>query len=314
MAILDSFKPILLSLGPKVLAYRYGWPSHELAKKHLVFELGGCSETGKNLLMNSSILPEVISRIARGISNPQMDLLIFADEAQRLCNSSDQSSVIADLIGFVRGGGIGLKFNFQSTHQLLPQIVSNTATKILGRCGSMSDYVTAGRNMGLNAEQIQWAQMNLEPGLFISQLGEGSWRYPFVFRVPLIKFPKTLPADLYDDNPFPELKTVYASEFDTWGFVPEVSTAAMKPSMFDSEQEFSFCKVVANYPMQASSTYPKLAGISSKTATNVRQQLISRGFIREHTLDSGGRGRSSILLEVLPEGTKAIMEHQEAQI
>jgi DNA-binding MarR family transcriptional regulator len=66
--------------------------------------------------------------------------------------------------------------------------------------------------------------------------------------------------------------------------------------------------------MQASSTYPKLAGISSKTATEVRQQLVSKGFIKEHTVDTGGRGRSSILLEVLPEGIKAITEYQESQI
>ena len=66
--------------------------------------------------------------------------------------------------------------------------------------------------------------------------------------------------------------------------------------------------------MQSSSTYHKLAGMSSKTAKNIRQQLVSKGFIKEHALDSGGRGRSSILLEVLPGGTKAINEQQEVQI
>ena len=313
-AILDSLEPVLLSLGPKVLAYRYGWTTEELVKRHICFELAGLSEMDKNLILNYLILSEFTSRIARGITNPKMSLWICVDEAQRICCSSSQASAIASQIGLVRGTGIGLDLSFQSMDRILPQIISNTATKMMGRCGSMADYVAAGHNMGLNSDQIQWAQMNLEPGLFICQLGEGQWRYPFVLRIPPINLKRTATSQKPDLGILSNIPTVYAPEFDTWGFASEVSTTTAKTSMFDSEQEFSFCKAVADNPMQASSIYPKLAGISSKTATKVRLQLVAKGFIREHTLESGGKGRSSILLEVLPEGTKAIMENQEAQI
>ena len=311
-AILDALKPVLLSLGPKVLAYRCGWPSHELAKKHLNFALGGCSETDKNLILNSTIVSEFTSRIAGGVSNPRMDLLIFVDESQRLCSSSNQYSAIADLIGLVRGTGIGLDLSLQSTHQLLPEVISNTATKILGRSGSMADYSSIGHSMGLSSEQIRWAQMNLKPGTFIAQMGEGPWRYPFIFKVPLIKCPKSLSDDFYDDNPLPHVKTVYANEFDKWGQVLEINLPVENESpFFDSEQEYSFCKAVTEHPMQASSLYPKLAGISSKSAKQVRKQLVVKNYIREHTLDSGGRGRSSILLEALTKGIKAVRGHEE---
>ncbi len=313
-AILDSLEPVLLSLGPEVLAYRYGWTTEELASRHICFELAGLSEVDKNLILNSLVLSEFTSRIARGISNPKMDLWMCLDEAQRICSSSSHTSAIASQIGLVRGTGIGLDLSVQSMDGILPQIVSNTAMKVMGRCGSMPDYAAAGRSMGLNAEQIQWAQMNLEPGLFISQLGEGQWRYPFVFRIPPMNLKRTATNQEPDLGTLSNIPTIYAPEFDTWGFASEVSTATAKPSMFDSEQEFSFCKAIADHPMKASSTYHKLAGISSKTATKVRLQLVAKGFIREHTLDSGGRGRRSILLEVLPEGTKALTEHQEAQI
>lgn len=313
IAILDSLEPVLLSLGPKVLAYRQGWSTEILADKRICFELAGLSEVDKNLILNSLILSEFTSRIARGISNPKMNLWICLDEAQRLCSSSSRTSAIASQIGLVRGTGIGLDLSVQGMDGVLPQIVSNTATKVMGRCGSMTDYTAAGHSMGLNVEQIQWAQINLEPGLFIGQLGEGQWRYPFVFRIPPMNLKRA--AIIQQSNTLSNIPTVYAPEFDTWGLVPEVGTTARKKlSMFDSKQEFLFCKAVAVHPMQASSTYHKLAGISSKTATNVRQQLVSKGFIREHTLDSGDRGRSSILLEVLPKGTKAINEHQEGQI
>lgn len=312
-AILDSLEPVLLSLGPKVLAYRHGWTTKELASRHICFELAGLSETDKNLILNTLILSEFTSRIARGISNPKMDLWINLDEAQRISSASNHTSAIASQIGLVRGTGIGLDLSVQSMDKILPQIVSNTATKVMGRCGSMADYAAAGHSMGLNAEQIQWAQMNLEPGLFICQLGEGQWRYPFVFRVPPTNHKRTAVDQELDIGTLANIPTVSASEFETWGSVPVTSATVVIQSIFGSEQEFLLCKAIADHPMQASSTYPKLAGISLKTAANVRQQLVSKGLTREHKLDSGGRGRSSILLEVLPEGIKAITEHQEAQ-
>ncbi len=307
LAILDSLEPVLHSLGPEVLAYRYGWPWHELAKKHLVFDLGGCSETDKNLIMNTPILSVFNSRTARGISNTTMDLLIVVDEAQRLCSGYDQSSAIADMIGLVRGTGIGLDLSLQGTNQLLPQIISNTATKILGRCGDIADYTSAGHSIGLSSEQIHWAQINLEPGMFIAKLAEGSWRYPFLFKVPLLNLPKTLLGNSSGNNPFPELKTTIASEFAKWGQSPEINLSGTD-QIFDSTQQLEFCKAVAKNPMQPSSAYPKLAGISSKNAKKIRFQLISKKFIKEHKLDSGSRGRGTILLEILPAGFSAIQK------
>lgn len=315
IAILDSLEPILLSLGPKVLAYRQGWSTEMLADKRICFELAGLSEVDKNLMLNSLILSEFTSRIARGISNPKMNLWICIDEAQRLYSSSSRTSAIASQIGLVRGTGIGLDLSLQSIDGVLAQIISNTATKVLGRCGSMTDYAVAGRSMGLNAEQIQWAQMTLEPGLFICQLSEGKWRQPFVFRIPPMNFPKTTAKQTHtDNNLLSDLATIYATEFDKWGMEYEnisSQTSVQKESLFTRGQEYQFCKAVASHPMQPSSTYPKLAGISPKSAKQVRTQLVLKNYIREHTLDSGSKGRSSILLEALPAGIEAIRKYEE---
>ena len=320
IAILDSLEPVLLSLGPGVLAYRYGWPSDELALMRLVFELGGISEVDKNLILNFLVLSEFTSRIARGISNPMMDLLIFVDEAQRLCSASNQVSAIGDQIGLVRGTGIGVNFGVQSANGVLPAVISNTATKIMGRCGSFADYAAAGHSMGLTAEMIQWAQMNLKPGTFIGQLGEGDWRYPFVFKIPPMDLSKGANTDQTDTDASLSIPTVYASEFHNWGQVPEVNspsapaTAPKDESPFDSQQEYSFCKAVVDHPMQPSSKYPKLAGISPRFGKSARTRLVANGFIREHAVDSGGKGRSLILLEALPDGVKAVQEYEEGQI
>jgi len=202
-AILDSLEPVLLSLGPEVLAYRYGWRTHDLAKLRLILEFSGIGEREKNLRLNSLLLSEFTSRVAQGISNTKMDLWICCDEAQRLCSriSSGETSAIADQIGLVRGPGIGLDLNVLSTTNLTPQIPSNTSTKILGRSGNISDYVEAGHSMGLRNEEIQWAQFHLRPGMFICQLGEGNWRYPFVFTIPPIQIPREQETQTHNSKP-----------------------------------------------------------------------------------------------------------------
>ena len=312
VAILDSLEPVLLSLGPKVLAWRKGWASHDLAKRHLAFELAGVSETDKDLLLNSLVLSEFTSRIARGISNPKMDLWICVDEAQRLCGQSQTTSAIGDLIGLVRGTGIGLDLSLQSSDGVLPAVVSNTATKIMGRCGSMSDYSSAGGSMGLSADQIRWAQMNLEPGLFVGQLAEGKWRRPFVFRIPPMAFPKVTGQTQPDADL--GLPTIYAKEFDSWGQAPEIIVGGAAPtpvasSPFADDREYRFCKAVVENPMQPSSAYPKLAGVAARSAKAIREALVAKQFICEHTLATGGRGRSSLLLEALPAGKAAVKTH-----
>ncbi|MCP4377993.1 MAG: hypothetical protein GY794_17690, partial [bacterium] len=230
-----------------------------------------------------------------------------------------RTSAIADLIGLIRGTGIGLDLSVQSANGVLPQIISNTAAKVLGRCGSMADYSAAGGSMGLTAEQVRWAQMNLKPGVFIGQLGEGRWRYPFVFNVPLMKFAKRQADTHSDADSSLNISTVYASEFHRWGMAPEIGSssaceAAVTQSgenLFNSPQEYQFCKAVVETPMQASSKYPKLAGIRQKSAKPIRDQLVARKYIRPHVLDSGGKGRSSILLEPLPAGVEAVGKYEE---
>lgn len=108
------------------------------------------------------------------------------------------------------------------------------------------------------------------------------------------------------------LPTVPALEFQNWGSeeVELASTPAQPSGPFASETEFRFCKAVIENPMLACSAYPKLAGISSKTAVLVRRSLVDKGFVHEHILDSGKRGPSSLLLEATPEGIAAVKKYE----
>lgn len=190
-AVLDNLGAILEALGPEILGYHCGWAVHELARQHVVFELAGLPERGKDLILNYLISAEFISRIARGISNPAMDLFISFDEGQRLFSQKEDTAsyggnALTDLAGLVRGTGIGLEISVLTTHDLATSLPNLMATKILGRLGSAAEYATAGRFVGLNSEQIEWCAHHMVPGLFVGQVGEGKWRYPFVFRLPLL--------------------------------------------------------------------------------------------------------------------------------
>jgi hypothetical protein len=191
-AVLDNLEAVLLALGPEVLAYHRGWNVHRLAQQHLVFEFAATAEAAKNLLLDCLLTSEFIYRIRRGISNPMMDLWIAFDEGQRLFSQKKESesyggNSLIDSTGLVRGTGIGLEISVLTTVGLSHTLPNLTSQKIVGRCGSLSEYIAAGNFASLNKEQAVWAAHSLVPGAFIGQLGESNWRHPFVFRVPLLK-------------------------------------------------------------------------------------------------------------------------------
>ena len=158
--------------------------------------------------------------------------------------------------------------------------------------------------------------------MFVGQLGEGQWRYPFVFTVSEMKFPgvsaeKSVDLDL---GQLESLPTVFAEEFRHWGQPTEVSTggestceredspALPKPAL--NGREYRFLAAVAESPMQPCSSYAKPLQIAQKTAKHLRCRLVGTGYLREHTVQTKGRGRTSILLEITAAGKDAIAKYE----
>ena len=327
-AIVDSLDPVLLSIG-SVLRWRVGWTTYELAQRRVVFELGGLAETDKDLILNTLVVSEFTSRVARGVSNVAMNLWICCDEAGRLVSATNQEGGISDLISAVRGTGVGLYLACQSA-DVAPAVLSNTAIKILGRCGSARDYDTIGAAMGLTAEQRHYLSLNLVPGLFAGQLGEGAWRLPFLFRVPPSLNPLSSPdthgvidasvpllpapgAGRMDD--FSMLPTEAAVEYADWrpggGGTPVTSHNMKSTTPGLSEAEFEYLRAVVDYPGQPSGAYPKLAGIGTRRAQEVRKRLVELGFVREHRVNTSGRGRAAIVLEPLDAARRIVTQDRQ---
>ncbi len=319
-AILDNLEAILISLGPEVLGYYHGWDTNELAKFKLALELTGLPESGKDLLLNTLVASEFTSRIARGISNKGMDLWMSLDEGQRLFSQHKETSTytgnsLTDLAGLVRGAGIGLFISVLTPDDLSNRIPAITSTKIMGRCGSIPEYMAAGRYMGLSSEQITWCAHHMIPGTFVGQIGDGKWRYPFLFKIPAPQ--RMCPvSDQQADQSLAALShlKVEPVEFVQWSARPRIDVSSQQPQASTlTDSEYRLLKAIVDHPMLSSSQYVKLAKISPNTLSKLRPELIQRGFIREHEIDSGKRGRTKRMLEPLEAGIKAVQAHTQQE-
>ena len=320
-AILDSLDLILLSLGTEVLGYHRGWMTDKLAEEKLAVELAMLPEIDKDLILNWLIVSEFTSRIARGISNPDMNLWISTDESQRLFSQrketqSTYGSATTDQAGRIRGTGIGLSVSVLTTVDLSRLIPNLTATKIMGRCGSLDEYTAAGHFMGLSQEQIMWCMHHMTPGVFIGQVAEGNWRYPFVFKIRLIDKSKIAPmTDEEADQTIASMDAgdiVPAAIANRDGIeIPheDQKTDTRKTSVTSEEltpAEFKLVRAVVESPMRVSSDYVKLAGISPNTLRKLRPILIEKGLIKEHCSEGSVRGRTARRWEPLDAARLAV--------
>lgn len=320
-AILDNLEAILLAFGTEMLGYYRGWPVHELAKLHLALELSGQPEAGKDLVLNYLVVAELISRISQGISNQGMDLWMSIDEGQRLFSQKKESighggNSITDLAGLVRGIGVGLFISVLTPDDLSSKIPAITSTKLIGRCGTIGDYTAAGQFIGLTKEQIFWCAHNMKPGMFVGQVSDGPWRYPFLFKVPKMRQLKVV-TDRQSDETLKALDSldVEPVEFSNWSAVQRIEVkdhAVSKTPKANrlTDSEFRLLKAIIENPMLSSSSYVKLAGISPNTLKKLRPIMIEKGFIAEHIMDSGNRGRSKRVWQPLDAGKQAIIDNE----
>jgi len=320
-AVIDSLELVLLSLGAEVLAYHRGWTADQLAKQFLAIELSMLPEVCKDLILNWLIMAEFSSRIAQGISNQAMNLWVYFDEGQRFFSQrkevqSQHGNAITDQAGLVRGTGIGLSISVLSTNDLANQIPNLTSTKIIGRCGSLAEYTTAGHFMGLNQEQINWCMHHMVPGLFAGQVAEGKWRYPFIFAIPL--FNKSQIDTVTDEEADRSIEDLDAGDIVPAAIanrdgieIPheDQKTDTQKTSVTSEEltpAEFKLVSAVVESPMRVSSDYVKLAGISPNTLRKLRPILIEKGLIKEHCSEGSVRGRTARRWEPLDAARLAV--------
>ena len=128
-------------------------------------------------------------RIANGLrNNPEFDLAVFLDEAQRLYDRQMERRIyqgipaISHLTATVRKYNLKLFVAVQQPSLLASSMTANTFCKILMRLGDSKDNFDLGSSMFLLPEQIYYSRL-LETGQAIVKLA-GRWHEPFVIGVP----------------------------------------------------------------------------------------------------------------------------------
>ena len=98
------------------------------------------------------------------------------------------------------------------------------------------------------------------------------------------------------------LKTVAADEFIDW--LPPKPAAkyrarAAKSGRDHSDADLRYLQAVINNPGTPSSALAKLARMSPTRAKAIPSRLVELGYVREHRVSTGKRGRAAIILEPL---------------
>jgi len=70
---------------------------------------------------------------------------------------------------------------------------------------------------------------------------------------------------------------------------------------------------IVQNPMLPSSQYPKLAGISPNTWQKLRPLFVEKGWIRQQRLQTGSRGRSTLLIEPLEAGIQLANKYKDEE-
>ena len=317
-ALLDRLGALLVQVTPVVAANRSAWKPSELSRYHIDFEMRGASEQIRTLTVSHLLFSVLYHRLEQGASNRRLDTVIAFEDAQRFF--SDRSSTsqditpVEEIAGLIRGTGISLWGACQSMAGLARGLIPNLTTKIMGRLGSHEDYRRLGADMGMNPQQIEWAKLHLGPGQFVAQVAEGQWRRPFVLKVPRLDVPSVVDDSQAAEsvNVLSSLSVVPATEFVNWKpthiiQIDSQRTDSRSPTAL-AKAELRLLQAVIDHPGRPSTQYCQLVGLSPKRAKEIRLRLVSLGYLIEHQVATGRRGRKAIVLEPTESGKATIQD------
>lgn len=89
---------------------------------------------------------------------------------------------------------------------------------------------------------------------------------------------------------------------------PSQLPASTQPVL--SEAELRYLSAVIENPGRPSSAYAALAGMSPKRAMILRKDLLARGYLRQHVMATGQRGREAFVLEPTDAAREVLAQYE----
>jgi len=175
--------------APGILDCSTGMPLQLLSKGNVILSLHGIDFEYQSLLVTLILSWLCCHRITNGLrNNPEHDLAVFIDEAQRLFDVQLERRqyqgipTISHLVATVRKYNLKLFIAAQQPSQLTSGTKANSFCKLQLALGDGADIMNMGSSMFLTPEQIYFTR-RLETGQAIVKFG-GRWPEPFVIRIP----------------------------------------------------------------------------------------------------------------------------------
>lgn len=289
---------------PRCGAWLKGWRPTDLARHSIIFEFRAAGGDLKHFLVESLLDHVFQHAIEQGALNRDLWLLIFLDDGQRIASCADQAGMtdLDEKMAVIRSTGIGVCFIVQTAYGMSPYKLGNINVRSMARMADPEGWVTMGRSLDLNPNQLEWVKANLVPGRFAGIITTGTWHEPFLFEVPHVKFsPGVTEVDiLASQRPLDSLPVVFAEEFRHWEphSVVNLGDDPDQPSLSPAEQRL--LEAVCAEPGRPAGHYAKKLGMNGKVARTARERLVQLGRLREERLQLTPKGKPSIVLIPLP--------------
>lgn len=165
----------------------------ELLRRNVVFEIEDVGDDKDKAFLMGTILIRLVEylrmeqRVTRRLSFPLRHLSVF-EEAHRLLRRSEEGGasahaveMFAGLLAEIRAYGEGLVIADQIPSKLLPDVIKNTAAKVVHRLPAQDDREAVGATMNITAAQSEYL-VTLKPGE--AAVFTDGMDYPLLVRMP----------------------------------------------------------------------------------------------------------------------------------
>jgi len=299
----------------RVLDCSDGFPISELLNRNVVIELEGLAEDIQNFLIETILVWIYNYRLAQGHRGQLRHCIVF-DEAKRVFDRNKELNpaagipIIDIITDRAREFGEALIVADQEPGKLTDSIKANTLTKIMLSLGSGKDISEMSHCMGLNEDQMNYSY-KLGVGQGIVKMAGTE---PLKIDIPFARIAKDVTDEevvlnlkrntemfrISPRTPLPMLERRVDELADKKGTGQEMSKNAWQ----------LLVDINKNPVSTLSERYSSL-GMSACKGNKAKNELKSKGYVKEEEVKAGGKGGRPKLLEPTEKGNSHLLLNGE---
>lgn len=284
-----------------------GIPIEELLQRNVVFELQEPNQYVTNFVVEAVLTWIYYYRDAMDHRQELRHLILF-DEAKRVFDVNRERQPesgyppIDELVGQIREFGEGLVVADHEPSKLTDSLKANTNAKLWMTLGSGHDIQEMADTFGLDRDETDFTR-TMEKGEALLKLADTD---PVPVQLPDYEVEKTVSEEDVRARMAPIL-----GEFDVVDrFRHRRFKAAIGEDVEETVEDVSeeFLASVATDPLMNTTERYEAVGVDTKRGTEIKEELLKLGVVREVEVQTGTRGRNPKLLELTPEGRAVLAD------